>query len=97
MSGLQFPSDEHVVCDVCRDGSWTEGNMIVFCEGFCGLTVHQKCYGVLEIPEGDIPWYCDVCEPEKPGGKPRTEALKEHVSGIYETLNQVLSVLHTLS
>ena len=72
------PSDEHVVCNVCRDGGWTEQNMIVFCEGPCGITVHQKCYGVLEIPEGDIPWYCDVCAPDKPGGKPKV-ASDEHV------------------
>lgn len=75
-----IPNDEHVVCDVCRDGGWTNENLIVFCEGFCGITVHQKCYGVLEIPEGDIPWYCDVCAPTSSRSKPRSEPAEEHVS-----------------
>mmetsp|Transcript_12098 Transcript_12098/g.14117 ORF Transcript_12098/g.14117 Transcript_12098/m.14117 type:complete len:631 (+) Transcript_12098:342-2234(+) len=60
-------ADEDVVCEVCKDGGWSEHNKIVFCEGFCEIAVHQKCYGVPIIPEGDIPWYCDVCTPVKPG------------------------------
>ena len=34
------------------------GNRIVYCDG-CNAAVHQACYGVAEIPEGDF--YCDRC------------------------------------
>lgn len=30
----------------------------MFCE-FCGISVHQQCYGIDDIPEGD--WYCISC------------------------------------
>jgi hypothetical protein len=54
------------VCDVCLEGDWTDDNQIVFCEGKrCpGIAVHQRCYGILRIPEGDLPWLCDVCQQE---------------------------------
>ena len=54
-------ADEDVVCEVCRDGGWDEANKIVFCDS-CSVAVHQYCYGVPEIPEGDTPWYCDLCQ-----------------------------------
>lgn len=53
-------ADEDVVCEVCRDGGWDELNKIVFCDD-CSVAVHQYCYGVSKIPEGDIPWFCDLC------------------------------------
>jgi len=46
-------------CDVCKVGTWTDRNKIVFCEGECGVAVHQQCYGIGKLPEGA--WICDLC------------------------------------
>jgi hypothetical protein len=42
----------------CFDGTSVEGNRIMFCDG-CNAAVHQACYGVTDIPEGDF--FCDRC------------------------------------
>ncbi|KAJ2568971.1 hypothetical protein IW140_003477 [Coemansia sp. RSA 1813] len=42
-------------------GESTDDNLIVFCEGKCRLSFHQKCYGIVNVPPGDEPWYCDWC------------------------------------
>lgn len=49
---------EDAVCMCCFDGTSVEGNRILFCDG-CNATLHQTCYGVAEIPEGDF--FCDRC------------------------------------
>lgn len=46
------------VCMCCFDGGSNEGNRILFCDG-CNATMHQACYGVAEVPEGD--YFCDRC------------------------------------
>lgn len=45
-------------CLVCDGDVSSPGNHIVFCER-CDLAVHQQCYGVPVIPDGD--WFCDSC------------------------------------
>lgn len=50
--------DDDAKCLICNSGDYEEEDQIVFCE-FCGISVHQSCYGIDEIPEGD--WYCISC------------------------------------
>jgi hypothetical protein len=49
---------EDAICHVCFDGSSNDMNPILYCDG-CNTAMHQLCYGVSEIPEGDF--YCDRC------------------------------------
>ena len=44
--------------------------MIVFCD-FCGIPVHQSCYGIEQVPEGE--WFCMPCTAL---GKKRARNLK---------------------
>ena len=56
---------DDTLCQVCFEG-WTEPtNEIVFCEG-CDLAVHQGCYGVPVLPEGDEPCFCQPCDLSRP-------------------------------
>jgi hypothetical protein len=50
--------EEDAKCSICGSGDYEENDLIVFC-GFCGIAVHQGCYGVEEIPEGE--WFCISC------------------------------------
>jgi hypothetical protein len=49
---------EDAVCMACFDGVSVDANQILFCDG-CNAAMHQCCYGVSEIPEGDF--FCDRC------------------------------------
>ena len=53
---LQY--DESAFCFICKDDECSFDNAIVICEK-CDGAVHQKCYGIDKVPEGD--WFCDVC------------------------------------
>jgi uncharacterized membrane protein YgcG len=55
--GIEHRCD--TACDVCGLMEGADGNEMVFCDG-CDTCVHQHCYGVEQIPEGD--WYCESCQ-----------------------------------
>jgi hypothetical protein len=62
-AGIPLPGDpeaagDDAVCCVCYCGESLDDNQIVFCEG-CNMAVHQSCYGIKNIPDGD--WFCDSC------------------------------------
>lgn len=57
--GLGIEYDENVICDVCRSPDSEDGNEMVFCDS-CNICVHQACYGITKIPEGQ--WLCCTCK-----------------------------------
>jgi origin recognition complex subunit 4 len=52
---------EEAACSICSKLTSRKGNQILFCDG-CDKAVHQKCYEVPVIPEGD--WFCRDCKPD---------------------------------
>lgn len=49
---------DDVACAICSGLESEEPNEIIFCDD-CDLAVHQECYHVPVIPEGD--WLCKEC------------------------------------
>ncbi|KAF4145207.1 PHD-zinc-finger like domain [Phytophthora infestans] len=50
--------DEEMLCGVCCAPDSLENDPIVICE-VCGVAVHQTCYRLAAVPEGD--WFCHPC------------------------------------
>ena len=56
--GAAACEEDDEVCAVCLEGDSYEGNQILFCDR-CNVPVHQLCYGVNDVPEGD--YFCSAC------------------------------------
>ena len=48
-------------CAVCDDDRDFDFDQLVTCEG-CGISVHQSCYGIPEIPDDAVGYLCRACE-----------------------------------
>lgn len=57
-NALSIEYDESTVCDVCKDKESEDTNEMIFCD-VCNVCVHQACYGIATIPEGE--WICKPC------------------------------------
>ncbi len=53
--------EDEEVCAICSKPDSEPPNEIVFCDN-CDMPVHQECYGLAEVPEGD--WICRNCSQE---------------------------------
>ena len=58
------------VCGICLENESTEADELVECD-WCGITVHEGCYGDANDDESDDksdsdadtePWFCDACK-----------------------------------
>ncbi|KAH7160950.1 origin recognition complex subunit 4 C-terminus-domain-containing protein [Dactylonectria macrodidyma] len=56
-----LPAADEIVCEICSRPDSKAPNEIILCDN-CDFAVHQECYEVLEIPEGD--WLCKSCAQE---------------------------------
>lgn len=64
---LEGDDPSAALCAVCGSGESEEGNQVVFCER-CSVPVHQACYGIECVPEGDwLCWPCRLCDPSNCG------------------------------
>lgn len=59
MKQRHLVNTEDDYCYVCGGEDTEDKNKIVYCEG-CNITVHQKCYGMNELEEGED-WFCLNC------------------------------------
>lgn len=52
------PEESEDRCSLCNEAYPEDGNEMIFCDG-CQVCVHQLCYGVDTVPDGE--WYCYSC------------------------------------
>lgn len=62
-------------CCVCFYSDFEDLTPIVFCDS-CNVSIHQECYGIKEIPEGD--YFCDLCLFNKRVGKGSNQTVSTH-------------------
>lgn len=55
-------ADDEIVCALCSRPDSEGTNQIILCDN-CDFAVHQECYEVPEIPDGD--WLCKSCAQEE--------------------------------
>lgn len=59
MNKRALVAQEDAQCAICNSGEYEDEDLIVFC-GNCNIPVHQSCYGIEQLPEGD--WICFNCD-----------------------------------
>lgn len=62
--------DDGIRCGICAKPHSRPPNEIILCDN-CDFAVHQECYGIPEIPEGD--WLCKSCTQEDALKVPKAE------------------------
>ena len=87
-TGDDDENEDEEVCAICLKPDSEPPNEIVFCEN-CDMAVHQKCYNVPVIPEGD--WFCKNCSQEDvlSGSKPVISATKKPSNSITADLPDI--------
>ena len=55
--------EEDGSCAVCGGNESYGDDAIVFCDG-CDVGMHQTCYGIHPVPEGQ--WFCESCAARRP-------------------------------
>ncbi|KAG1679268.1 hypothetical protein FOA52_009298 [Chlamydomonas sp. UWO 241] len=60
---VKFAGDRCAACDSDVDYDYDQ---LVSCDK-CGITVHQSCYGISELPDVDEMWMCRPCELHEKG------------------------------
>ncbi|KAG6009414.1 hypothetical protein E4U54_008563 [Claviceps lovelessii] len=63
LTKLQKEQEQYdgIVCEICSKPDSEVPNEIILCDN-CDFAVHQQCYDIAEIPEGD--WLCKSCSQE---------------------------------
>ena len=60
---VRWSGERCCVCDADTDYDYDQ---LVMCD-MCGITVHQSCYGVQEVPGVEDMWLCRACELREEG------------------------------
>ncbi|KAK3294809.1 origin recognition complex subunit 4 C-terminus-domain-containing protein [Chaetomium fimeti] len=79
-SGDESEEEDDEVCAICSKPDSKAPNEIVFCDN-CDMPVHQQCYGLAEVPEGD--WICRNCSQE--------DATSANLGGVNHGMSSVVA------
>ena len=84
LSGESDGDAEDVLCQVCMNGESSDHDQILYCDR-CNIAVHQSCYGVQEVPEGDF--FCELCASlNEITGSGKSKRQRERYASIYCSL-----------
>ncbi|KAG9247037.1 origin recognition complex subunit 4 C-terminus-domain-containing protein [Calycina marina] len=61
-AGAESDESDELACSICNSLTSKRGNQILLCDR-CDFAVHQQCYMLPKVPEGE--WLCQVCEAKR--------------------------------